>query len=172
MPRSRPWRIRTFICTMKEPQDLRQPTETRGAWEDVWRGHWYSDASRRLRRSRHKLNAIYSRCEIADVTGIVCEVGCGAGYFVTGLVEKNPEIRQAIGCDHSLTAIQRAISHSGRNPRLHFVVSDTVSLPFPTSTLDAVYAICLLEHIPDVRAAIEELSRVLRPNANIFCLLL
>jgi len=153
---------------MKKQQHFSQNNKNRSAWDVVWRGHWYSDPNRRLRRSRHKLAVIQSRYGSVNAGAVVCELGCGAGYFTSGLAERNPQIRQAIGCDHSVAALQRAIWNFGADHRLEFVASDAICLPFETNTFDAAFAICALEHMPNMREAIKELSRVLRPNADLF----
>jgi SAM-dependent methyltransferase len=46
------------------------------------------------------------------------------------------------------------------------VTGDALSLPFDAETFDRVIAAEVLEHIPDDRSAIEELSRVLRPGGT------
>jgi SAM-dependent methyltransferase len=47
------------------------------------------------------------------------------------------------------------------------VVGDAVALPFPDASFDRVIAAEVLEHIPDDRAAMGELARVLRPGGTI-----
>jgi SAM-dependent methyltransferase len=46
-------------------------------------------------------------------------------------------------------------------------VGDALRLPFPTGAFDRVIAAEVLEHIPDDRGAMAELTRVLRPGGTI-----
>jgi SAM-dependent methyltransferase len=46
------------------------------------------------------------------------------------------------------------------------IVGDALRLPFATGTFDRVIASEVLEHIPDDRAAMAELSRVMKPGAT------
>jgi SAM-dependent methyltransferase len=55
-----------------------------------------------------------------------------------------------LASDHPATAVQ----------------GDALALPFPDATFDRVIASEVLEHIPDDRAAMAELSRVLRPGGT------
>ena len=47
------------------------------------------------------------------------------------------------------------------------VVGDAVGLPFPSGAFDRVIAAEVMEHVPADRAALDELSRVLRPGGTI-----
>ena len=47
------------------------------------------------------------------------------------------------------------------------IVADALDLPFPTASFDRIIAAEVLEHIPDDRSAIEELSRVVRPGGTL-----
>jgi SAM-dependent methyltransferase len=47
------------------------------------------------------------------------------------------------------------------------VVGDALRLPFPPESFDRVIAAEVLEHIPDDRAAMAELARVLRPGGTL-----
>ena len=55
-----------------------------------------------------------------------------------------------LAADHPATAVQ----------------GDALALPFPDATFDRVIASEVLEHIPDDRAAMVELARVLRPGGT------
>lgn len=141
---------------------------TRVAWDRIWSGHWYSDHRRRLRRSAYKLDAIQSRQGSRKIGSAVCEIGCGAGYFLAELVERYPQIEAAVGCDHSLTALKRAKLNFGADRRIQFVACDVRSLPFAAQKFDAVFAICSLEHIHNMRTVVEEAWRILEPNGDFF----
>jgi SAM-dependent methyltransferase len=49
-----------------------------------------------------------------------------------------------------------------------FVQADASRLPFPDRSFDAIIANHSLEHIPQLRAALDEVGRVVRPEGSIF----
>ncbi|MGW1147811.1 class I SAM-dependent methyltransferase, partial [Streptomyces sp. NPDC002454] len=93
--------------------------------------------------------------ELADVDGAVIDVGCGNGRFVERLRRERPE-RPVVGVDLSagiLAGVPGTV-----------LVADGAALPFAGGTFDAVLAMHMLYHLPDIRAAIAEAARVLRPG--------
>ncbi|NPV09934.1 MAG: class I SAM-dependent methyltransferase [Anaerolineae bacterium] len=61
-----------------------------------------------------------------------------------------------------LTQGRRALA--GREMRVAYVQADALWLPFPDSTFDAVVSLEALEFLPDLRVALAEMARVLRPG--------
>jgi ubiquinone/menaquinone biosynthesis C-methylase UbiE len=49
-------------------------------------------------------------------------------------------------------------------------VADLSSLPFPTATFDCVTCGYVLEHLPDAKVGLAELSRVMMPGARMLLL--
>ena len=47
------------------------------------------------------------------------------------------------------------------------MVGDALDLPFPDGSFDRIIAAEVLEHIPDDRAAMAEIARVLRPGGRL-----
>lgn len=88
--------------------------------------------------------------ELADVTGLVADVGCGNGVYVTRLREQRPDL-SVVGMD---------LSH-GMRPD---VVADVQQLPVADACLDAALALHMLYHVPDIPRAIGELRRTVRPG--------
>lgn len=48
------------------------------------------------------------------------------------------------------------------------VFCDLIRLPFPTNTFDAVVCTQVLEHLPEPKIFLAEISRVLKPNGRLF----
>lgn len=93
--------------------------------------------------------------QLVGVTGSVLDVGCGNGKFVTRLHHDRPDLR-VIGMDISagiLADVPRPV-----------VVADAQALPLADASVDAVLAMHMLYHVPDIPAAISELARVLKPS--------
>ncbi len=88
----------------------------------------------------------------------VLDVGCGPGLF--------PAILERRGCRACGVDLDPA---SFRPPRLHACLgaADALRLPFPPAAFDLVTASNLLFLLPDPRAALDEMLRVLSPEGRL-----
>ena len=97
------------------------------------------------------------------------EVGPGTGYYTLGVAETlGPDGRldvfdiQQEMLDHAM----RAAARRGLG-NLHPARGDATSLPYPDASFDAAYLVTVLGEIPDQRAALRELRRVLAPTGRL-----
>jgi ubiquinone/menaquinone biosynthesis C-methylase UbiE len=86
----------------------------------------------------------------------VLEVGCGTGLILSRLA---PIARSVTGVDLSEGMLARA-----REKGLNVLQADALHLPFPDASFDAAVCFKVLPHIPDVRGALAEMTRVVRPG--------
>ncbi|MFD7830576.1 class I SAM-dependent methyltransferase [Kitasatospora sp. NPDC059803] len=93
--------------------------------------------------------------ELTGTSGIILDVGCGNGKFVSRLHQDRPDL-QVIGMD-----ISAGILADVEKPVL---VADAQFLPFADKSADALLALHMLYHVSDIEATIKELARVLRPG--------
>jgi SAM-dependent methyltransferase len=91
----------------------------------------------------------------------VVDVGCGDGRHVAEAARRG---ERAVGVDYDAAELARARDRAG-GLRVDFVVGDAARLPFRDAAFDAAICTETLEHLPDDRAAIGELARVLREGA-------
>ena len=89
----------------------------------------------------------------------VLDAGCGVGYGAARLAEVAAEVVALDQARDPLTAGGKQYSH----PRLCFVQGDCTRFPFADSSLDAVVAFEVIEHLGEWKALIEESRRVLAP---------
>ena len=89
----------------------------------------------------------------------VLDAGCGVGYGAARLAEVAAEVVALDQARDPLTAGGKQYSH----PRLRFVQGDCTRFPFADSSLDAVVAFEVIEHLDEWKALIEESRRVLVP---------
>ena len=89
----------------------------------------------------------------------VLDAGCGVGYGAARLAEVAAEVVALDQARDPLTAGGKQYSH----PRLRFVQGDCTRFPFADSSLDAVVAFEVIEHLDEWKALIEESRRVLAP---------
>ncbi len=91
--------------------------------------------------------------------GPLLDVGCGAGVF---LDKARAAGRRAVGTDLAVGMVRRAQRHGHAA-----AASDVTALPFPDATFSAVTAMLVLHLVPDARAALAELARVLLPGGRL-----
>ncbi len=92
----------------------------------------------------------------------VLEIGCGEGRVVRDLADRGFSVT-GIDIAPSLVAAAEAA-----DARCAFVVGDAAALPFPDAAFDVVVAYNSLIDVEDMRAAVSEAGRVLRPGGH-FC---
>jgi ubiquinone/menaquinone biosynthesis C-methylase UbiE len=93
--------------------------------------------------------------------GNVLEIGCGQGSGARIIFDLLcPE--EYVGIDLDPRMIRRAEKKAGSLPKARFMESDVSSLEFPDASFDLVVNFAILHHVPDWRAALAEVHRVLR----------
>jgi ubiquinone/menaquinone biosynthesis C-methylase UbiE len=107
----------------------------------------------------------------ADATfGDALEIGAGTGYFSLNLLQAGV-LERATTTDISpgmLTTLDRNAAELGLEVRT--AAADAETLPFANESFDLVFGHAVLHHVPDLRQAFSEFSRVLRPGGTIaFC---
>jgi SAM-dependent methyltransferase len=94
----------------------------------------------------------------------VLDVGCGTGALATAILEQAPNA-EVVGIDPSATFVEHARAHAPQAAR--FEVGDAQHLPFADKSFDAACACLVLNFIPDQRAAVAEMRRVVRDGGTI-----
>jgi len=99
----------------------------------------------------------------------ILDIGSGAGQIAKHLIKyADPEAE--ITCfDLSHEMLRRARNRL-KSKRPQFVVADLTGLPFADGTFDCVTCGYVLEHLPDARVGLAEVSRVMRPGAKMLLL--
>ena len=89
----------------------------------------------------------------------VLEAGCGTGLL---LAEASRVARSAVGVDLSKSMLRLA-----QRRGLRVVQGSLTALPLPDRSVDLVYSMKVLAHVPPIREALVELSRVVRPGGHL-----
>lgn len=100
------------------------------------------------------INALPKKAKVVDV-------GCGGGRDVKTLTDRGFEVT---GIDASTKLIEYAGKHF---PNINFQVADMRDIPFPDQSFNGVWCQAALLHLElakDVKKAISEFGRVLKPN--------
>ena len=100
---------------------------------------------------------------LGDLRGrLLLDAGCGGGLVAKGLAAAGATV---VGLDRSAASLgvaRRAVG-GGLLP----VAGRLERLPLADASVDAVVAADVLEHVPDLPAAVAELARVLRPGGRL-----
>jgi ubiquinone/menaquinone biosynthesis C-methylase UbiE len=100
---------------------------------------------------------------------IALEMGCGRGAAASIILrEFQPSHIHAQDLD--LTMIDKAKKYLSveEKKRCSLFVGDAAALPVKTGSFDVVFGFGVLHHIPDWRAALAEVARVLKPGGVYF----
>jgi 2-polyprenyl-6-hydroxyphenyl methylase/3-demethylubiquinone-9 3-methyltransferase len=101
--------------------------------------------------------------ELGDLDGKrVLDAGCGGGLVARELAAAGAEV---VGVDRSLGSL--GVARRAAGPHFGAAQGRLERLPFAAGSFDAVVAADVLEHLPDLPAAVAELSRVLAPGGSL-----
>jgi ubiquinone/menaquinone biosynthesis C-methylase UbiE len=99
----------------------------------------------------------------------VLEVGSGVGYILQAALRRLDPSR-IIGLDVAQGMIDLAKARLARDnfvdPRVEFLHYDGINIPLPDGSIDYVYSIAVLQHIPKIYVynLLMELYRILKPS--------
>jgi ubiquinone/menaquinone biosynthesis C-methylase UbiE len=98
----------------------------------------------------------------------VLDIGCGPGECVAGEIEDFGASRvTAIDVDPKM--VQRASGRLAKyGDRVAVVEGDVTNLPYQNEAFDAVFNFAVLHHVPDWRAGLQEIARVLKARGRLF----
>lgn len=102
---------------------------------------------------------------LGDLAGKhVLDIACGGGAWLALMSQLGAQIFGADISDKAISYCREVFPHG------QFVVSPAESLPFPDDSFDLVTCLGSLEHFGDKPAALKEMLRVARPDAQILIL--
>jgi ubiquinone/menaquinone biosynthesis C-methylase UbiE len=99
---------------------------------------------------------------------LALEVGCGRGVGSELIVERfGAERVDAIDLDPQMVALARQrLARFGA--AVHVEVGDVCALPAEAAHYDAVFDFGIIHHVPNWRAALAEIHRVLKPGGRFY----
>jgi ubiquinone/menaquinone biosynthesis C-methylase UbiE len=108
-----------------------------------------------------KIEGALSRTEI-NRNELVLDLGCGTGFLFQHIDES---IRLLVGVDISLNVLREAKKRTKNMSNITLIRADADNTPFTNSIFDRVFAITLLQNMPDPLKTISEMKRVCKPQA-------
>ncbi len=104
------------------------------------------------------LGQVKGRCH-ADTR--LLDAGCAEGLYMR---ETQSLVQRAVGLDLSHPKLVSGVALARQHPHLHFGVADLEQIPLASASFDVALSVETVEHVPDHRAAVSELHRVLKPG--------
>jgi SAM-dependent methyltransferase len=95
-----------------------------------------------------------------DAAGV--DVGCGSGRWARLVAPRVGMLHCVDASSAALEVARRALLHS---PNAAFHHASAGALPFEDASMDFVYSLGVLHHVPDTQAALNECVRILKPGA-------
>jgi demethylmenaquinone methyltransferase/2-methoxy-6-polyprenyl-1,4-benzoquinol methylase len=95
------------------------------------------------------------------------DLATGTGDIAFALAARGAAV---VGLDVTFRMIQLARRKAAANAAAAFLVGDMLALPFPPSSFDIVTIGYGLRNVPDLNAALGELTRVLKPGGRVISL--
>lgn len=100
--------------------------------------------------------------------GAALEMGCGRGVGTELILDVfGASTVDAFDLDPRMISVARGRLRD-RGGRVRLWVGDATAIAAPEATYDAVFDFGIIHHIPDWRAALAEVSRVLKPGGRFF----
>jgi ubiquinone/menaquinone biosynthesis C-methylase UbiE len=93
--------------------------------------------------------------------GRLLELGAGAGRNTL----RYPGFREIVLLDYSISQLEQARIRLGDSPRYRYVAANIYRLPFAPGSFNAATMIRTMHHMADPNAALQEINRVLKPDA-------
>lgn len=96
------------------------------------------------------------------------DIGCGNGYTVRWAAAVAPEGR-AVGLDVSEEMVERARRMSADLPNAEFHLAAFPDHPLKPESFDAIFSMEVFYYLPDLDAALAEVTRLLVPGGRFAC---
>ena len=122
----------------------------------------------RVLMQRMEISWMAKACPASNLARVL-EVGCGRGAGAR-LILKAFRPLEFHATDLDMDMMQKAADYLSFEEKetVHLCAADLLYLPYPDGSMDALFGFGVLHHILNWRAALLEVSRVLRPTALYF----
>jgi len=99
----------------------------------------------------------------------ILEIGCGRGAGACLIQEEfHPATLHAFDLDQRMIRLAGRYLKAESKDGICLYVGDASTLPYRDGVLDAVFGFGVLHHVPDWRAGVREIARVLKPGGMYF----
>ena len=95
---------------------------------------------------------------------LVLDLGCGTGLLLPKIMDRGGEI---VGLDISKEMLKRAHLLADGKASINLILADADHLPFRKCCIDTVFAMTLLQNMPDPRHMLNEIREHLKPKGRL-----
>jgi ubiquinone/menaquinone biosynthesis C-methylase UbiE len=133
-----------------------------------WAERWAVNNPARIIEQRIEINAFYRMLPL-KAGATVLEIGCGRGAGAQLLIKKfKPAVLHLMDLDIEMIIKARRRLARINAPSVIAYAGDVLRLPYKEALFDAVFGFGVLHHVPDWRAGLVEIVRVLKPGGCYF----
>ena len=99
----------------------------------------------------------------------VVEIGCGRGVGMRLILDTfDPGLADALDIDPKMVALTKRRLRTFSAERVSARLADAHTLPYESSSIDAVFDFGVLHHLEQWTVGLSEIARVLRPGAHFY----
>jgi ubiquinone/menaquinone biosynthesis C-methylase UbiE len=95
---------------------------------------------------------------------LILDAGCGTGLLFRHVADK---VQFLAGIDVSSSLLKEAAKKARNRNNIALIQADADAMPFSDRTFDKVFALTLLQNMPDSGKTLDEIKRVSKLNADI-----
>jgi SAM-dependent methyltransferase len=126
-------------------------------------------AARALEAAYLTADVVEQRCAVLRLLSLepgqaVLDIGSGPGLLAREIADAVGPTGRVVGLDLSEPMLEMARRRCADRPQASFEQGDAAKLPFEADSFDAVVTTQVYEYVPDIRGALGEVARVLRPG--------
>lgn len=94
---------------------------------------------------------------------LILDIGCGTGFLFYHIKEAT---KLLMGIDISLKLLKEAKKRTKNLSNIAVIRADADNTPFPNHVFNRIFAITLLQNMPDPKKTISEMKRIGKPEAT------
>ncbi|PKM81765.1 MAG: bifunctional demethylmenaquinone methyltransferase/2-methoxy-6-polyprenyl-1,4-benzoquinol methylase [Firmicutes bacterium HGW-Firmicutes-14] len=101
------------------------------------------------------------------------DVCCGTGMITTELAKKAGPQGRVVGidfCEDMLEIARENLKGSAYESSVEYIQGNAMDIPFPDNTFDCATIGFGLRNVPDMKKALKEMIRVVKPGGRVVCL--
>ncbi|UCE29098.1 MAG: methyltransferase domain-containing protein [Candidatus Bathyarchaeota archaeon] len=130
--------------------------------------HHYNDAAnvydaQYAEEQDEKIKAILNEIS-PQPNNIILDIGCGTGLLFKHLSNSKGLL---VGLDTSLGILKRAKTRAKRHSNIVVIRAEADYTPFRNKTFNNIFAITLLQNMPNPKTTLREIKRISKHNATI-----
>lgn len=99
-----------------------------------------------------------------DKQDLVLDVGCGTGLLFNHITDR---VKEIVGLDISRKTLLQAKKRTINVPNIHLISADADNIPLKSGMFSHVFAITLIQNMPNPLKTLHEVKRVAEENALI-----